>query len=210
MADTRQTGREHSSTPGTSASGRTPGSSSQASSSGGAMTRSEQRDLDRGGRSSMRPLTPFESMRRIADEMDRTFDRLLEGWGAGGRPASRWQGASGSQLATWMPRIEAFEQGDTFIARAELPGLKKDDVQVNVTDEAIVIQGQRRDDHEEQREGFYHSERAYGSFYRAIPLPEGAIVDRAEATFKDGVLEVRVPSPPPEVRQGRNLEIKTS
>jgi HSP20 family protein len=157
---------------------------------------------------SIRGLSPLDAMRRMTEEMDRTFDRILEGWGFSGRSGSRWDAGAGQ--AMWMPRLEAFEKGDTFIVRAELPGLKKDDIEVNVTDDEIVIQGQRQDDREEQREGFYHSERAYGRFYRAVPLPDGAIAERAEAAFKDGVLEVRVPSPPAEVRQGRRVEIQES
>ncbi len=63
-------------------------------------------------------------------------------------------------------------------------------MEVSITDDMIVLEGQRKHEHEEEREGFYHSERSYGSFYRAIPLPEGVIADTADASFKDGVLEV--------------------
>jgi HSP20 family protein len=150
-------------------------------------------------------LSPFEFMRRMSEEMDRIFGDF-----GFSRRAPMRQAASGSALtsqAVWAPRIEAFQEGDKFIVRAELPGLKKDDVEVNLTDDAITIQGQRQQEHREEREGYYHSERSYGSFYREIPLPDGAIADSAEASFKDGILEVRVQAPPHEVSRGRKLEI---
>ena len=154
-----------------------------------------------------RTASPLDAMRRMSDELDRTFDRILSGWGLPTmfRDRRRWGTEAGE--AMWMPRIEVFQRNDTFVVRADLPGLKKDDVEVNITDDAIVLQGQRRDEREQHEGGIYHSERSYGHFYRAIPLPEGVISDRAEATFENGVLEIRVPSPPAEVRKGRKIEI---
>ena len=83
-----------------------------------------------------------------------------------------------------------------------------DDVKVEVTEDAVTVQGERRREHEEERGGVYRSERSYGSFYRVIPLPDGAIPDQAKATFKDGVLEIRMPAPPDQVTRGRRLDIK--
>ncbi len=70
------------------------------------------------------------------------------------------------------------------------------------------IQGERRQEHEEEHEGWYRNERSCGTFYRAMPLPEGTIADSAKASFKDGVLEVALQAPPREVSRGRRLEIK--
>jgi HSP20 family protein len=139
--------------------------------------------------------------------MDRMFDRAFSG-GLGRSAGSFPDFSTSSVSAVWAPRVEAFQKGDEFIVRAELPGLNKEDVRVNVTDDAIVIEGERRDEHEDKREGFYHTERSYGSFYRAIPLPEGAIGEKADATFKDGVLEVKLQAPPHEVTRGRRIDIK--
>ena len=94
-----------------------------------------------------------------------------------------------------------------LVVRADLPGLTKDDVKVYVTEDGIMIQGERKREDEEEREGVYRSERSYASFRRVIPLPEGAITDQAKATFKDGVLEITMPAPPEQVRRGRRLEI---
>lgn len=150
--------------------------------------------------------SPFELMRRMSHEMDRAFDRMFDDFGFGrGLSRSPFAGAQGG--GTWSPRIEAFQKEDKFIVRAELPGLKKDDVEVNVTEDAITITGQRQEEHERKEEGFYHSERSYGSFFRTIPLPEGVISDSAKASFRDGVLEIQLQAPPDEVSRGRRVEI---
>jgi HSP20 family protein len=153
--------------------------------------------------------SPFQMLRRMTEEMDRAFERMFDDAGFGRLSLSRpFSGSQQSSAGMWSPRVEAFQKQDKFVVRAELPGLKKDDVEVNVTDDAITIQGQRKEEHERNEEGFYHSERSYGSFYRSIPLPEGVITDSAEATFRDGVLEVRLQAPPNEVSKGRRIDIK--
>jgi HSP20 family protein len=107
----------------------------------------------------------------------------------------------------WTPAIEAFQRGSEFVVRADVPGLSRDDLTVEVGDDALTIRGERKYDHEEEREGVYRSERSYGSFYRVVPLPEGAMGESAKANFKDGVLEVVIPAPSQEVRRGRRIEI---
>jgi len=92
------------------------------------------------------------------------------------------------------------------VIRADLPGLSKDDVNVEMNDDAITISGERRNENEEQREGYYRSERSYGSFYRQIPLPEGVNPKDAQATFRDGVLEITLKAPQLK-SQKRRLEI---
>ena len=84
--------------------------------------------------------------------------------------------------------------------------MKRDEVSVDITDDAVTIQGERKREKEEEREGYYRSERSYGSFCRVVPLPEGAITEQAKATFKDGVLEIAMPAPPTSTK-GRRLEI---
>jgi len=135
---------------------------------------------------------PFEFMTRMSEEMDRTFDRF---WSDFGLPRQRaWlpRGLFGrrSQQTGWAPRIEAFQKEDKFIVRAEIPGVKKDDVDVELSDNALTIRGERREEHEEEREGYFQSEREYGQFYRVVPLPDGVIGESAQATFRDGMLEV--------------------
>ena len=98
--------------------------------------------------------------------------------------------------------------GDRFIVRADLPGLKKEDVQVELGENALTIHGERNEQRDDERDGYYHSERQYGEFYRTIPLPEGVIGDSAQASFRDGVLEITMQAPPAEASRGRRLEIQ--
>ena len=144
-------------------------------------------------------VSPFRTMQRMADEMDRMFDDF--GFGRRWlRPSSRETGAD-----LWAPEVEVFQKNNELTIRADLPGLKREDVTVDITDNDITIQGERKHEKEEEREGYYRSERGYGSFCRVIPLPEGAISEQAKANFKDGVLEITVPAPP--ASKGRRLEI---
>ena len=95
----------------------------------------------------------------------------------------------------WSPQVEVFEREGQLVLRADLPGLTKEDVKVEVTNEAINISGERKSEHEEKREGYYRSERSYGSFYRSIPLLEGVNAEDANATFRNGVLEITMQAP---------------
>jgi HSP20 family protein len=107
----------------------------------------------------------------------------------------------------WVPQIEVLQNNDQFTVRADLAGLTKDDVEIEVNDEFLTISGERKEEKEEKREGFYRSERSYGSFYRQIPLPEGALTENATATFVNGVLEITIPATKV-TTPARKLEIK--
>jgi len=151
----------------------------------------------------------FALMDRMTEEMDYMFDRVFRDFGLAPRPRlSRGLSGASAREALWAPRIEAVQTGDRFIVRADLPGLKREDVQVELRENELAIRGERRSQNEEEREGYFHSEREYGQFYRTIPLPEGVIGETAQASFRDGVLEVTVQAPPAEATRGRRLEIK--
>ena len=143
---------------------------------------------------------PFRSLQRFADEIDRMFDDVGFGRRWSGSPA--WRGMTSYE---WAPQVDVFQKNNELTIKADLPGMKRDDVSIEVADNALTIHGERKREHEEEREGVYRSERSYGSFYRTIPLPEGAITEQAKATFRDGVLEIRMPAPP--ASKGRRLEI---
>jgi HSP20 family protein len=153
--------------------------------------------------------SPFRMLERFADEMDRVFDQfgLGRSWIAP-RQGGRWFDAPRTGIEVWAPDIEVYQRNNDLVVRADLPGMKKDDVCIDITDGALTISGERRQERETERGGLYRSERSYGSFCRTIPLPEGTITDQAKATFKDGVLEVTMPAPPEQVTRGRRLEIK--
>lgn len=153
--------------------------------------------------------SPFELFDRMSEQMDDWFDRVSRDFGFPRSPRfGRGALRPSSRQGLWSPRIEAFQNGDQFTVRAELPGLRKENVQVELTDEALTIHGERQDERQEQREGYFHSEREYGTFHRAIPLPDGVIAESAEATFRDGVLEVTMKAAPSEANRGRKLEIR--
>jgi HSP20 family protein len=141
-------------------------------------------------------LSPFTLLQRFFtdDVTDLLDDRL--------QPRS-----TGADRFEWAPPIDVIQRGNEMVVRADLPGMKPDDLVVEVSEEAITISGERRQELEEDRANLYRFERSYGTFFRAIPLPEGAIVDQAKASFKDGVLEITVPAPSEQVSRGRRLEI---
>lgn len=146
---------------------------------------------------------PFSLMRRMAEDMDRVLQDLTLGRSTSGQqtglnsPIDRELFSAPSAMAqtAWVPVVETFRRGDRIVVRAELPGLSKEDVNVEVDNGMLVISGERSDENEEERDGFYRSERVYGQFYRAIPLPEGVNADQVEASFKDGVLELTFAAP---------------
>jgi HSP20 family protein len=107
----------------------------------------------------------------------------------------------------WAPQVEVFEKNGNFVVRADLPGLDRKDIKVNVDDGALTIEGERRTEHEEKREGFFHSERSYGSFTRRIPLPRGVDASACDARFENGVLEITLKMP--KQPSARTVEIKS-
>lgn len=145
--------------------------------------------------------TPFTMMRRLADDMDRLFEEFA----FGGDLASRGFRGAGS---LWSPQVETFRRGDELVVRADLPGLSKDDIDVEVEDGVLTIQGERNEEHRDENDGYYRTERNYGRFSRSIALPEGADPDRCDATFKDGVLEITIPTPAMPERKARRLQVK--
>lgn len=154
------------------------------SQTGQAVTRRSQPDwgLDlhrpfSGGRNFFE-MNPFALMREFTNEMDKMFAGSLHG-------AAR----------QWAPSIDVRQCDNNLVVSAELPGLKKDDVKVELTDDSLIIQGERKQEHKEDHEGFHRYERSYGHFYRAIPLPQGARTDEARADLADGVLKITVPVP---------------
>lgn len=175
-----------------------PGSSQQ----GSVATRS------RSGLPSLWPSrSPFELMRQLDEDMDQLWGRL---WG-GGRGRNLSAGGRGDIQQMWLPQLEVFERDGKLHVHADLPGMRKEDIKVNVEQDQLVISGERHSQHEEDERvkgGYWHSERSYGSFYRTVPLPEGVDPATAQANFKDGVLEVSFDAPKRPPSQSRSIEIK--
>jgi HSP20 family protein len=153
--------------------------------------------------------SPFTMMRRLAEDMDRVFENFGFGRsGFGMFTSDLMQSALGSSpmQQMWSPQLEVLEQNGQLLVRADLPGLNKDDVQVEIMDNTLMLRGERKQEHEEKRQGMYRSERSYGSFSRSIPLPEGVDTEGVQANFKDGVLEITLPVS--EQKQRRQITIQ--
>ncbi|HZB27461.1 MAG TPA: Hsp20/alpha crystallin family protein [Gemmatimonadales bacterium] len=152
------------------------------------------------------PASPWELMRRMSEEMDQLFESL------GGRratPAGRQRGGMelGTAAPLLVPHIEVQQRGNELVVKADLPGLRAEDINVAVDRGVLTISGERRQEEREEREGFIRSEVSYGTFYRTIPLPDGADEERVAATFRNGVLEVTIPVS--ERQQGRRIQVKS-
>jgi HSP20 family protein len=130
--------------------------------------------------------SPFALLRRATADMERLFD---------GIPAEflSKQDSRAFKELRWTPSVDVIEKDRVLTIRVDLPGLTKDEVKVDVTGDAITVQGERKKEIQEDREGQYRLERAYGSFFRAVPLPEGVKPEDVKASFKNGVLEVTAP-----------------
>ena len=119
-------------------------------------------------------ISPFSLMRRFTEDMDQYFAQL--GMGRGGQGT-----AAGSGL--FVPPVEVVERDGTLTVRADLPGMTKDDIRVDMTENILTIEGERRAEHKEKQDGVVHSERRYGMFRRQIALPEGVNAEQATANF---------------------------
>jgi HSP20 family protein len=126
-------------------------------------------------------------------EVDRLFDSFF---GQSDRGARRW-----------IPPMDLVEVDDHFVLKADLPGLRDEDVTIEVQDGTLKISGERNEEREQTERGFYRIERSFGSFARSLSLPDGVDPDGIKAEFHDGVLEVRIPKP--EERKPRRIEIST-
>jgi HSP20 family protein len=210
----------------------TAGSSMSSGSTGSTLGSSSQTGMTTGGqpastgmsrrRGMMSPASllgnPLGMMRSMLDDMNSFFDDFL---GFGGSPSRYRQLGPGASLQSgstsgtgygttslWYPQIEVSERGGNLVVCADLPGIRKEDVHLEIHDDYLVLEGERRVENEENQGGVYRSERSYGRFYRTIPLPQGTNAEQTKANFKDGVLEVTIPLPTQEQRQGRRIEIQ--
>ena len=122
------------------------------------------------------------------DRMERMFDDF---WPSRMTSLRNW---AGPRLgAVTAPAVDVFEQGDDVVVKAEIPGAKKDEIEVNVNGSMLTISGKKERSEEVKEENYYRCERSYGSFARTVELPAEVQHDKAAATFKDGVLEIRLP-----------------
>ncbi|MFN3975916.1 MAG: Hsp20/alpha crystallin family protein [Aquificaceae bacterium] len=133
---------------------------------------------------------PFAEIERIRREFDRLFEELM--------PREE-----GERL--FAPAVDVYETDQELVVKAELPGVKKENVEVSIRDNALHIRGEKKEEKEEKTETYHRVERVYGKFERVIPLPVDVKVEAAKAEFKDGLLEIRIPKA--EESKERKIEI---
>ena len=136
---------------------------------------------------------PFRNINDIQGEMNRLFDSLF------GRPATV---LAGERL--WAPLADMYETKDDLFVALELPGIREKDVNVSITGDMLTVKGDRRFERDVTDEGYYRLERVYGKFERSMPLPIPVQADKVKATYRDGVLEIRLPK----VEEVKPKEIK--
>jgi HSP20 family protein len=146
---------------------------------------------------------PFALLRYPWPEFDRLFDDMA--WPFFRMPIG---GRAPGATAAWIPGIDVFEKDNLLVTKIDLPGMKKEDVKVEIGEGQLVISGDRKREVEDKKNDFYRCEREYGSFTRIVPLPEGVKLEDVNATFEDGVLEVTVPLPPRQAAKKLNVDIK--
>lgn len=150
-----------------------------------------------GGLSHRDPFSMLNDMRR---EMDRLFNNFGLGFGEMtpmlGRDFDR---------GLWSPQLDIHEHNGKLMISADLPGLSKDDIHCEIRDNMLILEGERKNEHHDEKSGW--SERSYGHFYRSIPLPENVNPDNAKASFHDGVLEITLDAPRNEQHGGKKIEI---
>jgi HSP20 family protein len=140
-----------------------------------------------------RPMRYYPTSR---DDMDRAFNRMV----------TDWLGPSMYSEYDWNPSVDVAETDAEIVVTADLPGVKKDDVDVTVDQNQLVISGERKQEEEESDKNYYRLERRYGSFRRAFVLPANADAERVKAAYKDGVLTVTIPKT--EVSKGKKVNIQ--
>ena len=151
-------------------------------------------------------LSPFRGRRGFYDpvsEVNRMFDDVL------GNLARRPRGQQGTVVTEWAPAIDVVTENGNLVVRAELPGVKQEDVDITLHNNVLTVSGERKAEQEEERGGYYVRERRYGSFSRSLTVPEGVDESKIHARYENGVLEVTVEGAA-EVQEPKRIQIEGS
>ena len=147
------------------------------------------------------PWRPFMGLTRWESEMDRMMDDFF---GRRMRPwlPERWLRGGDTEITT--PAVDVYEEKDEIVVKAELPGMEKNDIEVNISDSELTLKGEKKKEEKIEEEDYFRCERSYGSFVRSVELPTGVQADKVKASFKNGILEVRLPK----TEEAKTKEIK--
>ena len=138
---------------------------------------------------------PFKELLDVRDNFDRLINRIFN------RDFDLWEGER-------TPSIDVYEEGDNIIVKAEIPGVKKEDISVSLSDDTLTISGKKSEEKEVKKENYYRKEIRSGSFSRSFTLPARVDKDKVKATYKDGVLQLVLPKAPEEKEKEVKIEIK--
>ncbi|MGM0510601.1 MAG: Hsp20/alpha crystallin family protein, partial [Thermoplasmatota archaeon] len=148
---------------------------------------------------------PFKELDTMFDDLDKTFGRFFGG------PLRRRRKTLMPEFSMpdfRMPALDVQDKGDHYLVEAEMPGIDKEDIDVELRDDKLTIKGETKKETKEEKEDYVRRERGYKSFYREIPVTEEMIADEANASFKNGVLSINLPKKEKEEKEGRKLEVK--
>ena len=157
--------------------------------------------VEKGKEEETKSITPARSFMGLTG-WDRDMDRMLEDFF--GRRTRPWWPERWFDTPRTRPSIDLFDEKNDIVVKAELPGIDKDNIEVNLTDHTLTIRGEKKKEEEVKEENYYRAERSYGSFLRTIDLPAEVRGDKVTASFKNGVLEVRMPK----TEQAKAKEVK--
>ena len=133
----------------------------------------------------MRALATWRGMETLRHEMDRLFDRFFE---------PRWD--EFEAVGEWAPKLDFSETKDAYLVKAEVPGVEQKDISVQIQNQVLTLKGEKHKEKEEKDEKYHRVERSWGAFTRTLALPMGVETEKVSATFKDGLLTIKLPKAP--------------
>lgn len=162
--------------------------------------RSKQESKEVAKKESARALSPFEHLERQFEEFfRRPFSMINQPW---------WPARRVFEQEEIIPSVDIFEEGSDIVLKAELPGIDKENISVDLTDHIITISGEKKKEEKVEDKNFYRVERSYGSFTRSFELPSDVKADQVKAKFHDGVLEIRLPKTEEAKQKAKSVPIE--
>lgn len=147
-----------------------------------------------------RAVSPFDEMEKHFNEFfRRPFSLFGPSW---------WPGMKMPEMEEIAPKVDIFEEGGDVVVKAELPGMKKEEIDVNITNNKITISGEKKQEEKVEKKNYYRFERSYGSFTRTFRMPSEVQTDKVKANFKDGVLEIRAPKTEEAKKKEKKIQIE--
>jgi HSP20 family protein len=113
-------------------------------------------------------------------------------------------------MASFSPRLDVSETDREYHITAELPGMDEKDVEISLSNNLLILRGEKKDERKDKQKDYFRMERSYGMFERAIPVPEGADLDKCEASFRKGVLTVTIPKSPEYQKERKRIPIRAA